>query len=141
MKLVPDLIHDQTITTVAPTSTVREVARLMTERDIGAILVVENAKLVGIFSERDLLKRVVARGLDPDATPVSEVMTRNPDTLPPGADIRQAMRLMVEHGYRHIPVVDGQKVVGMVSARDIYASTVKNIQTGVSALARNLLQG
>jgi CBS domain-containing protein len=141
MKLVPDLIHDQTITTVAPTSTVREVARLMTERDIGAILVVENAKLVGIFSERDLLKRVVARGLDPDATPVSEVMTRNPDTLPPGADIRQAMRLMVEHGYRHIPVVDGQKVVGMVSVRDIYASTVKNIQTGVSALARNLLQG
>ncbi len=141
MKLVPDLIHDQNFATVSPKSTVREAARLMGERNIGAILVVENARLAGIFSERDLLTRVVARGLDPEATPVSEVMTRNPDTLPPGADIRQAMRLMVAHGYRHVPVVDGQRIVGIVSARDIYSNVVKSIQSGVSELARELLQG
>lgn len=141
MKLVPDLIHDQRISTVTPKNTVREAARVMTEHDIGAILVVENAKLAGIFSERDLLKRVVGRDLDPDAVLVSDVMTKNPDTLPPEADIRQAMRLMVEHGYRHIPVVDGQHIVGMVSVRDIYTNMVKSIQSGVSALARDLLQG
>jgi CBS domain-containing protein len=139
MKLVPDLIHDQKITTFTPKTTVDEAARLMAERDIGAVLITEGSKLVGIFSERDLLKRVVAAGLDPKATSLADVMTRNPNTLPPHADVREAMRLTVAHGYRHVPVVDGQRVVGIVSVRDIYTNYVKNMESGVSALARELL--
>jgi CBS domain-containing protein len=139
MKLYPDLIHDQKFSTIAPKGTVREAARLMAERNIGAIMVTEGSRLVGLFSERDMLNRVVAKDLDPDATAVESVMTRNPDSLPPSADIRDAMRLMVAHGYRHVPVLDGQKIVGIVSARDIYNNVVKSIQTGVSTLAREML--
>lgn len=87
------------------------------------------------------LSRVVARGLDPDTTLLQDVMTRDPDTLPPDADVRIAMRLMVQHGYRHLPVLDGHRIVGIVSARDIYTNVVRSIQSGVSALARELLQG
>ena len=111
----------------------------MAERNIGAILVTEGQRLVGIFSERDIMSRVVAKDLDPDTTAIESVMTRNPDSLPPGADIRDAMRLMVAHDYRHVPVMDGQRILGIVSARDIYRSVVKSIQTGVSTLARDLL--
>ena len=139
MKLVPDLIHDQKFSTVTPKATVREAAKTMAERNIGAILVTEGQRLVGIFSERDIMSRVVAKNLDPDTTPVESVMTRNPDSLPPGADIRDAMRLMVAHDYRHVPVMDGQRILGIVSARDIYRSVVVSIQTGVSTLARDLL--
>ena len=141
MKLVPDLIHDQKFATVTPKTTVRAAAQTMTEHNVDAILVVENARLAGIFSEGDLVKRVIAHSLDPDAVTVAEVMTKNPDTLAPGTDVREAMRLMVQNGYRHIPVLDGQRIVGMVSERDIFANSVKSIQSGVSALAKNLLQG
>jgi CBS domain-containing protein len=139
MKLYPDLIHDQKFTTIGPKGTVREAARMMAERNIGAVMVTEGSRLVGIFSERDILNRVVAKDLDPDATPVESVMTRNPDSLPASADIRDAMRLMVAHDYRHVPVMDGQKIVGIVSARDIYNNVVKTIQAGVSTLAREML--
>jgi CBS domain-containing protein len=139
MKLYPDLVHDQKFTTIGPKGTVREAARMMAERNIGAILVTEGSRLVGIFSERDVLSRVVAKDLDPDATPVESVMTRNPDSLPPSADIREAMRLMVAHDYRHVPVMDGQKILGIVSARDIYNNVVKTMQAGVSTLAREML--
>jgi CBS domain-containing protein len=141
MKLIVDLIPDQKFATIAPKATVREAARTMAERNIGAILVTEGARLVGIFSERDILGRVVAKDLDPDTTPVESVMTRNPDSLPPNANIRDAMRLMVAHDYRHVPVLDGQRILGVVSARDIYNNAVNSIQTGVSDLARGLLQG
>jgi CBS domain-containing protein len=139
--LVPDLIKDQAFSRASPKQTVREAARIMAERNIGAILVLENARLVGVFSERDLLIRVVAAGLDPDTTPLSDVMTCDPDTLSPSADVRDALRLMVAHDYRHVPVVEGSRVVGIIAARDIYNTIVKGMQTGVSALARQLLHG
>jgi CBS domain-containing protein len=139
IKLIPELIHDQKFSTVTPKATVREAARTMAERNIGAIMVTEGSRLVGIFSERDIMSRVVAKDLDPDATLVESVMTRNPDSLSPDATVRDAMRLMVAHDYRHVPVMDGQKILGIVSARDIYNNVVKSIQTGVSDLARDLL--
>ena len=139
MNHVLDLIPDQKFASAAPKATVREAAKTMAERHIGAILVTEGSRLVGIFSERDILNRVVAKDLDPDATAVESVMTRNPDTLPPTATIRDAMRLMVAHDYRHVPVVDGQKIIGILSARDIYNNVVKSIQAGVSTLAREML--
>lgn len=139
MMKLPDLIPDQKVSTIAPKVTVREAAKAMAEHNIGAILVTEGQRLVGIFSERDVLNRVVAKDLDPDTTAVESVMTRNPDSLPPTADLRDAMRLMVAHDYRHVPVMDGQRILGIVSARDIYNNAMKNMQTGVSDLARDLL--
>jgi CBS domain-containing protein len=136
---IRDLIHDQKVTTIAGKTTVREAARTMADHHIGAILVAENSRLVGIFSERDILNRVVAKDLDPDKTQVETVMTRNPDCLPPTASLRDAMRLMVEHDYRHVPVVEGQRILGIISARDIYNSSVKSIQSGVSNLAREMM--
>ena len=136
---IRDLVRDQKVLTIGPKVTVREAARTMTERHIGAILVAENSRLVGIFSERDILNRVVAKELDPDKTDVESVMTRNPDCLPPTANLRDAMQLMVKHDYRHVPVVDGSRILGVISARDIYKNSVESIQTGVSNLAREML--
>ena len=139
VNLIPELIPDQKFSTVTPKATVREAARAMAERNVGAILVTEGSRLLGILSERDVLNRVVAKDLDPDATTVESVMTPNPDSLPPTATVRDAMRLMVAHDYRHVPIMDGQKILGIVSARDIYNNVVKSIQTGVSTLAREML--
>lgn len=136
--LVPDVIHNQHFVTLGPKQTVREAVRVLAERNIGAIMITEGARLVGILSERDVIKRVLQPGRDLD-TPIEAVMTPNPDTLPPSATIRDAMGLMVEHDYRHVPVLDGQKIVGIVSARDIYGGVVRSIKSGMSDLTRVLL--
>jgi CBS domain-containing protein len=140
-KVVPDLVHDQKLAMLAPQATVREAARLLAQRNIGVILVVEGSRLVGILSERDVVTRVVGPGLDPDATILQTVMTPNPETVPPDTDVPTAMRLLVKNDFRHLPVLDGQRIVGVVSARDIYTNVTKSIQTGVSVLARELLHG
>ena len=120
--IVPDIVSNQTLTTLAPQTTVREAAKLMTERKIGAIMVVESGRLVGIFSERDVLGRVVARGLDPDKTSLRETMTPNPLTVGPEDSPSAALEMMAQRGFRHLPVVEGERIVGMVSIRDLYAA-------------------
>jgi CBS domain-containing protein len=93
----------------------------MTERKIGAVIVVDDsARLAGIFTERDLVNRVVAKQLDPAKTALADVMTANPDTLRPNDSAKDALALMSIHRYRHLPVVDGETVVGMVSIRDLF---------------------
>jgi CBS domain-containing protein len=119
--IVPDIVSNQTLVTLAPQTTVREAAKLMTERKIGAIMVVESGRLVGIFSERDVLGRV-ARGLDPDKTSLRETMTANPITVAPDDPPAAALELMAQRGFRHLPVVEGERIVGMVSIRDLYAA-------------------
>ena len=121
-RIVPDIVSNQTLVTRAPQTTVREAAKLMTERKIGAIMVVEAGRLVGIFSERDVLGRVVARGLDPDKTSLRETMTPNPVTVGPDDAPSAALELMAQRGFRHLPVVEGDRIVGMVSIRDLYAA-------------------
>ena len=103
---------------LAPSASVREAARLMSENHIGALLVMDEGRLAGIFTERDALNRVLAEGRDPDSTPLSEVMTRDPLTLSPQTAATQALRLMGEVGFRHLPVVEDDEVYGIISLRD-----------------------
>lgn len=102
-------------------ASVADAARRMREARVGAVLVLEGGRLAGIFSERDLLTRVVAEGRGPDATPVSEVATRPVVTVPAGASLRQCAETLREQGVRHLPIVDaGGRPVGILSARDFF---------------------
>ena len=124
-KIVPDVIGEQDLLTLPPDAGAREAAKVMGAKRISAILVVENDQLTGIVTERDLAKKVLAGGLDADATKLSEIMTSNPDTLSPEDSPVNALELMSMRGYRHLPVVKGEDLVGMVSIRDLY-TFVKN---------------
>lgn len=121
-KLIPDVITSQDLVCMAPGAPVRDAVRMMAEKRIGAILVMEDGRLAGIFTERDVTVRVVATGRNPDRTVLSEVMTAGPDTLEPQAKAIEALNLMEERRYRHLPVVtaDG-RVMGIVSIRDLFA--------------------
>src|ERR1700686_674516 len=96
-----------------------EVAQAMVERNIGAVPVLRDGLLVGIFSERDLMKRVVVEGRDPRTTRVGEVMTEDPLTVSPDESLETCMLLMRRHGFRHLPVCEGKELRGIVSLRDI----------------------
>jgi CBS domain-containing protein len=103
--------------TVEPGVPLTEVAQRMVARDVGAVLVLEGERLVGILTERDVL-RAVADGIEED-TLVSDCMTRDPETMEPDEPIRQAAVLMIHGGFRHLPIVEGDQVVGMLSIRDL----------------------
>ncbi|WP_207483470.1 CBS domain-containing protein [Arenibaculum pallidiluteum] len=130
-KLIPDLIRDQQIITFSVDSTVLEAVDEMARRRIGAVLIVEGSSLVGIFTERDVLTRVIARRRDPASTRIDEVMTRNPDTLPPDARASDALDLMRTRNYRHLPVVANGRVVGIVSIRDLYAAVQDQLEADI----------
>ena len=100
-------------------ASVLEVVKEMNRLQIGSMLIIDGGKLVGIFTERDVLRRVVVPGLAPDATPVSEVMTKQVDTFPPELSVDEAMAHMTEKRHRHIPVVEGDRILGLVSIGDI----------------------
>jgi CBS domain-containing protein len=98
---------------------VQDAARRMAEAVCSSILVCDGDRLQGIFTERDLLVRVVAAGLDPGTTPLGQVMTANPDTIDGGAPIIEAIRRMDELNFRHMPIMDRGRILGVVSWRDL----------------------
>jgi CBS domain-containing protein len=110
--------------TVEPGMPVVSVAQRMAERNVGAVLVLEDGRLAGIMTERDLM-RAVARGLRDDAV-VGDCMTANPETIVPGDTIEHAAVLMIHGGYRHLPVVEGDDVVGVLSMRDLVQVVVED---------------
>lgn len=116
---VYDLINTQETHRADASQTVFEAAQAMVERNIGAVPVLRDGLLVGIFSERDLMKRVVVEGRDPRTTRVDEVMTEDPLTVRPDESLETCMVLMRRHGFRHLPVCDGRELKGIVSLRDI----------------------
>jgi CBS domain-containing protein len=105
------------LVTAAPATTVSDAARLMAGHNVGAVLIVEDEKLVGIFTERDAVFRVVAKGQDVETTRVSDVMTKSPRTVGPDRSFGYALLMMQEHGFRHVPVVVDGRPVGIVSSR------------------------
>ena len=119
MRQMGDIIRDQNPLMLPPTASVKDACREMRERRVGAVLVCDDeCRLLGIFTGRDAVGRVVAEGRDPEHTCLRDVMTGDPRVLPPTNLAIEALRLMQDHGCRHVPVVEQDKVVGIVSHGD-----------------------
>ncbi|HEX6380778.1 MAG TPA: CBS domain-containing protein [Acidimicrobiia bacterium] len=109
---------------VPPTASVAEAAETMVKGRVGSAVVVDGPWLLGIFTERDAL-RVAAAGVDPTATSVKDWMTKDPMTTGPDADSADAAAIMATEGFRHLPVVEGDSVVGVVSLRDVLSTRIR----------------
>ncbi len=119
MKHIAEVIAGRPLFHVRSSDRVRDAARSMSEKNIGAIAVVDSGKLVGIFSERDIMSRVVAPGLNPDETTVATVMTKDIVVGDMDDEVEDALRKMHAVGCRHLPIVDKGKLVGIISLRDL----------------------
>lgn len=119
MKHIAEIIEGRPLIHADGSETVREVARRMSDRNVGAVAVLDAGKLVGVFSERDLMKRVVAEGLNPEKTLVENVMTKDLVVGQPADDVDAALQKMHAVGCRHLPVVDAGNLIGMISLRDL----------------------
>ncbi len=119
MAHIYDLVKDRRIYSIEADKTVLEGARFMMEHSIGALPVLRNGELVGIFSERDIMNRVVAAGRMPGTTKISEVMTANPKTVGSDETVENCLFLMREFGFRHVLIADGKQLKGLVSLRDL----------------------
>ena len=119
MASVYDLVKDRKIYTIDADRSVLQAARLMMEHNCGALPVMRDGDVVGIFSERDVMNRVVASGRTPGSTSVGEVMTPNPKTVPIDESIEDCLFLMREFGFRHVLIAEGKQVRGLVSQRDL----------------------
>ena len=126
-RIIPDVIGKQELVLVSGETTVRDAAKLMASRRIGAVMIGEGQTLLGIFTERDLMNKVVAPGRDPNTVKLSDVMTAKPDTIKPEETAGDALQRMQKGGYRHLPVVENGRLVGMVSVRDIYAAVLDEV--------------
>jgi len=122
MRTIREIIRNQRVLTLAPDVSVRVAARAMTEHRVGSVMVIEQDRLVGIITERDCLGRVLAAGLDPDTTELSAVMTRKIMTITPDHLLVNALHRMHDNGFRHMPVVENGRPLGMVSVRDALIS-------------------
>jgi CBS domain-containing protein len=124
----------QALETVTPLTTVRQGIERMNARKIGAVLVMNGDRLVGIFTERDVLTRVVPHRLDCDRTPIGEVMTREVVTIHPQRTVEEAMMVMTDTRHRHLPVMEGDRVVGLISIGDLTRWTVRDQQRTIEDL-------
>jgi CBS domain-containing protein len=128
---IRDIVRRGRLVTATEDLTVSDAARLMKETRVGAILVMKGEELAGIFTERDALNRVLAERLDPTTTRLAEVMTRDPDTISSDRPFGHALIMMYDHGYRHMPVVENGKAVGIVSMRDAQPPELKDLEVDV----------
>jgi CBS domain-containing protein len=114
---VRSVMRRRNVVTAPPDTSAQKAASMMASRNVGAVMIVDGDTLVGIITERDVVFRVVARGLDPATTAVADVMTPDPHTTSPDVPFGSALAVMHEKGFRHMPVIEDGKPVGIVSAR------------------------
>jgi len=128
MHSIRDILRDKgaTVRSIDPTVTVFDALKLMADYGIGALLVVQNGKPVGLFSERDYARKLALRGLRSRETPVSAVMSSPVLTISPDASVQEGMQVMTEKFVRHLPVVDGSGVLGMVSIGDLVKAVIQD---------------
>lgn len=129
---VEDIMHD--ITLLDENASVSEAAKIMATKEIGSVIVAKEKKPIGIMTERDIIKKVTAVGLDPKTTKVSQVMTAPPTTVPAEASLEEASRIMLEKRIRRLPVTKGDRIVGMISARSMVGGFARYFR-GKPALA------
>jgi CBS domain-containing protein len=128
-RAIKEVIRHQHLLQAPPTMTVSDAAALMKKRHVGAILVMKRQELAGIFTERDAVFRVLATHANPDSTQLDEVMTPAPQTIAADRPLCHALHMMYEGGFRHVPVVENGKLVGMVSARDALSSELAQFES------------
>ena len=133
---VRNVMQHRKLLKAAPETIVYKAAKLMAARKVGAILVVNDERLIGIFTERDLLVRVVAQGLDTQATRLADVMTSEPQTVDPAKPFGYALLLMHEKGFRHLPVVEDGKPIGIISSRSAMDPELQEFAVEVSRRKR-----
>ncbi len=138
---IAKLLGKRAVVSVGADRTVREVVALLAEHRIGAVPVLEGAAVVGIFSERDMIHALVERGVDALDLPVSERMTSPAITVDPAASVLGALSLMTQRRIRHLPVVDGDRLVGFVSIGDLVKYRVDGIEAEAKAMRDYIQQG
>ena len=119
MSTLREIVKDRKVYSTDAGRTVLEAARFMMEHNIGALPVLRNGELAGIVSERDIMNRVVAVGRNPGTTSVTEIMTANPRSVSADETVEECLFIMQEFGFRHLPIVEGKELKGLVSLRDI----------------------
>lgn len=115
---IRSVMEPHKVLTAPPDTSVSKAAEMMAKKNVGAVMVVENEHLIGIFTERDAVFRVIARGRDARSTLLSEVMTVAPQTVAPDKPFGYALLMMYENGFRHVPVIENGKPIGIVSSRN-----------------------
>lgn len=134
-RMIGDILAGRSLITAGPEVSVRAASQLMAEKRVGAVLVVENKRISGIFTERDALNKVLAGQLDPDATRLAQVMVRDPQTIRADKPLAYALHMMAEGGFRHVPVIDDDGLpVGMVSARDALGQDMVELERDMRRL-------
>jgi len=135
MTTLREIVKDRKVYSIDAGRSVLEAARYMMEHNVGALPVVRGGELAGIFSERDIMNRVVAVGRTPGTTSVAEVMTANPRAVPLDESIEECLFIMREFGFRHLPIVDGKELKGLVSLRDILMRQAAEIESATRRAA------
>ena len=119
-RIIPDVVGRRQVVHLGAQATARQAAELMRKHNVGAVRIIEDMVLKGIVTVNDMTYRVIAEGLDPDKTLLREIMTPNPDMVSSDTTAIAALRLMQDGDYRHLPIVDGGRVLGLVSRRDFH---------------------
>ena len=128
-RIISNIIAGQSVVSASKETTVRAACTLMAQKRIGALLVVENNRIAGIFTERDALNKVLAGSLDPESTTLAQVMVRDPQTIRADKPLGYALQFMVDGGFRHVPVIDANGApLGMVSARDALGADMVQLE-------------
>jgi CBS domain-containing protein len=135
------LVGKTQVYAVKPEDTIYEALRLMAEKNIGAVLVLSEQKIEGILSERDYARKVILLGKTSRATPVSEIMTPNVVCIEPVWTADQCMALMTEKRIRHLPVVENQRLVGVISIGDVVRALVDEQRFTITSLERYIMSG
>jgi CBS domain-containing protein len=138
MHSIRDILHKKgtAVWSVSPDETVFEAIRCMAEHGVGALLVLEDDELVGLFSERDYSRKVILQGLRSQETPVRNIMSTPVLTISPDATVQQGMSMMTEKFVRHLPVTDGSGVIGLVSIGDLVKAVIEDQQVLIKQLER-----
>jgi CBS domain-containing protein len=143
MILVKKILEDKAISeiwSVPPTTSVIDTLHMLAEKNIGAVVVMDNEKLVGIFSERDYARKGIIQGRKAKSTPISEVMTPRVFTVNADMSIQECMELFSQKKIRHLPVMDQERVIGVVSIGDIVSSIIKEQRQHIQFLEQYITQ-